>query len=115
VIVADENIDQSIIDYLRYNNKTVLSIREELPGISDIKVIDKAASEKALILTEDKDFGELIFSHGLKGCSVLLLRYKAANDHSFLGRILKAIQHYEINTGHYFYTVTPKNVRVRSI
>jgi predicted nuclease of predicted toxin-antitoxin system len=38
------------------------SIRENCAGITDKEVIEVAKSKKGLIVTEDKDFGELIFS-----------------------------------------------------
>lgn len=115
MIIADENIDQIIINYLNENKYQILSIREESPGISDSEVIKKAMLNSALLITEDKDFGELVFSHNIKDCSVVLLRYDSPPDSSFLDKVRKTLIHNKSNPGHYFYTVTPKKIRFRKI
>jgi len=58
-IVADDNNDFELIKQLRQKNLNVLSIQEENSGINDINVLDFAFQCNALLITEDKDFGEL--------------------------------------------------------
>lgn len=113
MIVADENIDQRIIDFIRTLDVDVLSIREKSPGISDKEVIQLAISRKALLITEDKDFGELVFSHNIQECSVLLLRYQSPPDRSLNSHIEKALHHFKEHPGHTFYTISPKKIRYR--
>lgn len=115
MIVADENIDQRIIYFIRSLDVDVLSIREKSPGISDNEVIQLAISLKALLITEDKDFGELVFSHNIQECSVILLRYQSQPDNILNSQIQKALHHFKYHSGHTFYTVTPKKVRYRSL
>jgi predicted nuclease of predicted toxin-antitoxin system len=59
--VADENIDRQIVDRLRQDGHIVMSVAEMDPGISDDVVLDLANQEGSLLLTADKDFGELVF------------------------------------------------------
>lgn len=59
--LADENVDQQIVDQLRKNGHDVLYVIEMEPGISDDEVLARANRRGALLLTADKDFGELIF------------------------------------------------------
>ncbi len=59
--VADENIETSIIERLREDGHQVLSVAEMEPGILDDEVLDRANQASALLLTNDKDFGELVF------------------------------------------------------
>ena len=75
-IIADENIDAYIIESLRNENYEVLSIRESYKGIKDIEIIVMANEKECLILTEDKDFGEWIFSHKSESAGVIFLRYE---------------------------------------
>ena len=75
MIVADENIDQTLIDFLRRRDFEVYSIRENHAGISDAEVIQIVMSKKGVLLTEDKDFGELVFAHGIIGVAVVFLRF----------------------------------------
>ena len=73
-IVADESVDYFIIKKLRDNNINVISILERYPSISDDEVLDIAFKNKSLILTEDKDFGELTIRFKKKCYGVILLR-----------------------------------------
>jgi len=59
--IADENIDAQIVEKLRENGYTVLYIRELDPGISDDEVLNLANQNSAVLITNDKDFGELVF------------------------------------------------------
>jgi predicted nuclease of predicted toxin-antitoxin system len=59
--VADENIDRQIVDRLRQDGHIVMSVAEMDTGISDDVVLDLANQEGSLLLTADKDFGELVF------------------------------------------------------
>ncbi len=72
--VADENIDEPIIQALRKLHLEVISISESMPGSSDSDVLVFANKRNAFVITSDKDFGELIFRQRkiLKG--VILLR-----------------------------------------
>ena len=58
-MLADENINQQIVERLRQDGHTVWYVVEMEPGISDDVVLDLANREGALLLTGDKDFGEL--------------------------------------------------------
>jgi predicted nuclease of predicted toxin-antitoxin system len=67
---ADESVAAPIILRLRSDGHTVLSIRELAPGSPDIDVLNQARQASSVLLTEDKDFGELVyrdksFHHGI--------------------------------------------------
>ena len=71
-LVADENVDRQIVDRLRAHGHDVLSIAEVEPGIDDDVVLLKARESGALLLTGDKDFGELVFRRRLLSSGVVL-------------------------------------------
>lgn len=74
-IVADESVDRQIADRLRGAGFDVFCIAESDPGIPDEVVLDYARRHDALLLTADKDFGELVFrQHLLHGGGIMLLR-----------------------------------------
>ncbi|HTS76926.1 MAG TPA: DUF5615 family PIN-like protein [Bryobacteraceae bacterium] len=64
-IVADESIDRQIVDRLRSEGHQVLFIAELYPGISDAEVLARSREHEALLLTADRDFGELVFRQHL--------------------------------------------------
>lgn len=74
-ILADENFPRPALDALRKAGWDVFSIAEERPGVSDEEVAVLCADQQRILLTFDKDFGELIFRRGLPaGSGVVLFR-----------------------------------------
>ena len=59
IILADENIDYPIIKLLRIEGFVVFSVFEENPSINDQSVLAIANQLNAILLTNDKDFGDL--------------------------------------------------------
>jgi predicted nuclease of predicted toxin-antitoxin system len=73
--VADEGVDWDIVDRLRKDGHQVWYVAEMAPSISDDAVLDIANRERALLLTADKDFGEMVFRlHRFTGGIVLVRR-----------------------------------------
>ena len=74
MFLANENFPLPGINLLRKQGYTVISIQEESPSISDIEVIEIAIARNLIILTFDKDYGELIFRYVRK---ILLLLFSS--------------------------------------
>lgn len=72
--VADESVDFSIVKALRSNGMEVFAVAEQEPSVADEDVLALAVRHDAPLLTEDKDFGELVFRLRLPHCGVILLR-----------------------------------------
>ena len=60
-IVADESVDSGIVKKLRQKGISVFSVAEKCWGIKDTEVLKIAFERDNLLITEDKDFGELAF------------------------------------------------------
>lgn len=71
ILLADENLDRSVIARLRQHGHEVLAVAEMEPGIEDPVVLSRANERNALLVTEDKDFGELVFRQGLVHAGVI--------------------------------------------
>ena len=77
-ILANENVSGEIVLGLRAQGHDIVWIRMEAPGIADSEVLAMAQTEKRIIVTFDKDFGELAFRWGLPATSgIILLRLLA--------------------------------------
>ncbi|WP_437689752.1 DUF5615 family PIN-like protein [Sorangium sp. So ce176] len=74
MILADENIAAPILERLRADGLTVLQVAEIAPTIADSEVLRLAAEHNAIVLTDDKDFGELVVREGCAHRGVVLLR-----------------------------------------
>jgi predicted nuclease of predicted toxin-antitoxin system len=62
---------------LRSSGHDVLTVSESIPGAEDTVVIQLALDEDRILLTEDKDFGQLTYAHSPKTLGVILIRYPA--------------------------------------
>jgi predicted nuclease of predicted toxin-antitoxin system len=60
-LVADEGIDKPIVDRLRNAGCDILYILETNQGADDEFILNLANERKRILLTLDKDFGELVF------------------------------------------------------
>ncbi|HUJ03551.1 MAG TPA: DUF5615 family PIN-like protein, partial [Rhizomicrobium sp.] len=60
--VADECISAKLVAQIRAEGHDVLYVLEQSPSSKDRSVLDLAIREQRLLLTDDKDFGELIFA-----------------------------------------------------
>jgi hypothetical protein len=58
--VADESVDRLIVERLRREGYQVSYVAELEPGMLDEAVLNLANQETALLLTADKDFGEMV-------------------------------------------------------
>ena len=74
-ILANENFPQAAVEALRKDGHDVLWVRTELPGIGDRDVLARAQLDARVVVTFDKDFGELAFRYGLPAeCGIILFR-----------------------------------------
>jgi predicted nuclease of predicted toxin-antitoxin system len=72
--VADESVDRQIVEAVRRLGYAVVSIAESAPGIADENVLGRANDAQSVLLTADKDFGELVFRQCRLHAGVVLLR-----------------------------------------
>jgi len=73
--LADESCDFAVARTLRSAGHDVLAIAEVSPRIGDEEVLKQARDEKRVLLTEDTDFGELVYAEGLGSSGVILFRF----------------------------------------
>ena len=74
IFPADEGTDRQIVDRLRDEGHFVQYVAEMDPGISDDSVLEWANTQNTLLLTADKDFGELVFREEMGGAFSVIAR-----------------------------------------
>jgi len=93
----------------------VLSIYEENRGISDFEIINIVRKNRGILLTEDKDFGEWVFSHKEDQFSVILLRYKYGEEEEIKSALKKVIIEKKNKLYGKFCVITTTKIRIRDI
>jgi predicted nuclease of predicted toxin-antitoxin system len=112
-LLADENIDQQIVERLRQEGHSVLYVAEMEPGISDDAVLERANEQSALLVTADKDFGELVFRQGLVHSGVVLLRLAGLSPDARAGIVADVLREHEAELAGAFSVISPGTVRIR--
>ena len=92
-MVADESVEGPTVSALRAAGHSVLFIAETSPGIEDGEVLGIARREQALLLTADKDFGELVFRNRETHAGILLIRSLDEADEN-AANVVTAIEQY---------------------
>jgi predicted nuclease of predicted toxin-antitoxin system len=64
---------------MRDRGYDVFSVREQMRSQDDIKIAEFSLSPARIIITEDKDFGEIVYHQNLKVVGVILLRYSPSD------------------------------------
>jgi predicted nuclease of predicted toxin-antitoxin system len=77
-ILANENFPGDAVEALRARGHDVFWARTDSPGSPDDEVVKRAGSEHRILITFDKDFGELAFRRSLSSpAGIVLFRIKA--------------------------------------
>lgn len=115
MILADENIDHGIIAALRAAGYVVDSIYESHRSVSDTAIIELSRNPPRIILTEDKDFGEWVFAHGIRDISVIFLRYHFRDTAALLATLLELLRTRLPDLQGAFTTVAVQKIRIRPL
>jgi len=113
--LADECCDAGLIDALRDDGHDVLYATESLRGETDEALLRRAFVESRILLTEDKDFGELVYRLRKPACGIVLLRFDVA-DRTLKTSRLRALLRQEIERlAGSFIVLEADKVRVRPL
>ncbi len=114
-LFADENTPRAIVVRLRGLGHDVLYASEVGPGAADRDWLARAEAEERVILTSDKDFGDLIFRDRLTSHGVVLSRL---NELPLIDRLARLEQAWSIVEAHptgKFLVISARKVRVRNL
>ena len=114
-ILADENISCLLVERLRQVGHQVRYIAEIARGSDDTTVLELANQQGAILLTDDKDFGELVFHRHLQASGVLLVRLAALSPIEETELVIQVISTYGEKLLHAFTVITPQGIRIRPI
>ena len=112
-IVADESIDGQIVERLRTDGHEVLFIAEMEPGVEDEVVLARSRELDAVLLTADKDFGELVFRQHLLHTGILLVRLAGVEPDAKAHLVASVVDRYAEALRRGFSVLTTRAFRIR--
>jgi hypothetical protein len=113
--LANENFPGAAVAALEAAGHDVVWVRIAAPGATDPEVLARAAREERILLTFDKDFGELAKGSALPpACGVILLRVPMPGPGDVGDRLADLITARDDWAG-YFSVIEPGRVRMRAL
>src|SRR6476659_4516168 len=113
--LLDENADFLLAGVLRDLGHDVTAIARDYPAaIKDLEVLEIAQREERVLITNDLDFGELIFRRRLPHAGVLLFRLEAEDIQTKSTWLRYVLSHHAEQLDQ-FIVVTQRGVQVRRV
>ncbi len=91
--IMNENIPKTVIIRLRELGHDVLSVKESMRAQNDTLILERAQQDERIIVTQDKDFGELAFKRKLASrCGIILFQLSGKNRDQDIHQIIQTIE-----------------------
>lgn len=111
--LIDESVDLRLVPYLRNLGHDVTAVAQDYPAsILDPVVLEIAYEEQRVLVTNDRDFGQLVFRHRQPHAGVIYFRLGTSELNPILARLADLLGRYEHAIDH-FIVVTPHRIRAR--
>lgn len=110
--LADESCDFSVVRALRAAGHDVLAVAELISGSDDGVVMDLAFREDRILLTEDKDFGQLVYADSQESSGVILIRYPASARKTLPESVVTLVSGFAADLSRSFIVMSPGRVRI---
>lgn len=113
--LADESCDFAVVRALRGTGHDVLAVAEVARGAKDSAVIALAREQQRVLLTEDKDFGQLVHAHGERASGVVLIRFPGSARPSLPAAAVDLVDRFGDRLPTAFVVREPGRVRIGSM
>lgn len=112
-LVADEGVEREVVERLRADGHDVVYVAELSPSITDDEVLNEANARPALLVTADKDFGELVYRLGRVHGGVVLVRLGGLSAAAKSEAVAGVFRDHAAELPSGFCVVSPGSVRIR--
>lgn len=110
--LVDECTGPAVAVWLRKQSHEVFSVYDKRRGMSDHDILNKAYSENWILITNDKDFGEMIYRERRSHHGVVFLRLQDERAASKIEALQKLLEGYAHQLGDRFIVVTESYIRI---
>jgi hypothetical protein len=110
--LANENVPPEVIEAVRQSGLEITWIKDISPGMDDDSVLELAYSEGRVLVTFDKDFGEMAFHRGKTSVHGVLLLRPRLRGPDYLARFVEAVLAQPITWEGHFCVAREGRIRV---
>src|ERR1041384_4156787 len=104
--LVDECTGPAVVEWLRGEGHNVFSVFAEAQGSMDEDVLSRARAENRILITNDKDFGEMIFRERREHNGVIFLRLSDERSANKIRVLQHLLENYSAKLSDQFVTVT---------
>lgn len=113
--LVDENVGQSVIDYLIGKGHNVIVTKREFPGREDLQLLDYAYEEDRIIITNDKGFGFFIYYQNLPSKGVILFRFVKEAPNLKIAALETVLSWKADKVADHFIVISESGIRIRPL
>jgi predicted nuclease of predicted toxin-antitoxin system len=113
--LAVECCDAGLVASLRADGHDVLYVLENLQGTIDDEVLSLAYQEQRILITEDKDFGELVYRLRRPTVGVILLRFDVTDRRLKIPRMRSLLKNEAKRLEGAFVVLSADKIRIRPV
>lgn len=110
--LIDECVGTTVSEWLKDRGLDAVSVYDDQCGIKDDAVLNKALSESRILITSDKDFGDMIFRDKKLHSGVVLLRLSDERPLNKIKVIEQVLKNHSADLFGNFLVATEKTIRV---
>ena len=104
-----------VLRWLISNGYDAISIFDGLRGSTDIEVLQRACNENRILITSDKDFGDMVFRQQMEHRGIILLRLSDEHPTNKIKIVKYILENHSHELQYNFITATEKAIRVISL
>lgn len=112
--VVDECTGDAVADFLKEEGYDVYVVADESPQALDTEIIHFAYEQKRIVVTNDKDFGDMVYRDQLPHAGVILLRLSDSLASTKIRVLTSVLEQYPDKLQDRFVVATERHIRIRS-
>lgn len=113
--LADECCDTALVEKMRNAGHDVLYVMESDRGSDDIEILHRAFNENRILITEDKDFGDLVYRLKLSARGIILMRFSSEKRRQKWNRLKVLLHQKQAKLYNCFTVVDSEKFRIRPL
>lgn len=113
--IADECVSARLVELLREAGYDVVYVAEMAAGASDTDLISLAQQGNRLLLTDDKDFGELVIRRRWSVPGLVLMRIASEHPQTRWKRLEAALSRFNEDLYGRYVVIEESRIRVRTL
>jgi predicted nuclease of predicted toxin-antitoxin system len=114
-VLVDECCPKSVVEGLRQDNHEVEYVATDFAGLQDLDILEHSVQEQQIIVTEDRDFCEMVSRDAQPAYGIMLIRIAPKDRHEKPARVRYLFTHHADDLPHAMTTLTRDHIRTRPL